>query len=147
MLDFFLYKLLFKDYFPDTYDGIKDFHQQSWFSKEDSSVPEDENASFTEKYSPVNIIANNRYGKTITLILLFVISSVSTFISFGCKGAGKSMYMTYSFLFPITHFVILIISKITGGKLIGCNYEQIKGISKLKTETAKLSGGKKIKNK
>ena len=28
--------------------------------------------------------------------------------------------MTYS-LFPITHFIILIISKITGGKLIGCN--------------------------
>lgn len=143
MLDFFLYRLLFKEYFPETYDSITDFHQQSWFSKEDSSVNENENAAFTEKYNPVNLIANSRYGKSITLIILFVISSISTFISFGCKGAGKSMYMTYSFLFPITHFMILIISKITGGKLIGCNYEQIKGIKKLKTETAKLSGGKK----
>lgn len=145
MLDFFLYRLLFKEYFPENYDNIIDFHQQSWFSKEDSSVPENENASFTEKYNPVNMIANNKYGKTITLILLFIISSVSTFISFGCKGPGKSMYMTYSFLFPITHFIILIISKITGGKLIGCNRDQLKGIDKLKTQAAKLGGGKKKK--
>ena len=145
MLDFFLYRLLFKEYFPETYDGITDFHQQSWFSKEDSSVPENANASFTEKYNPVNMIANSRYGKTITLILLFVISIVSTFISFGCKGPGKSLYMTYSFLFPITHYIILIISKITGGKLIGCNREQLKGIDKLKTQAAKLGGGKKKK--
>ena len=135
---------MFKEHFPSTYDNITDFHQQSWFKKEDSSVPYNEDASFTEKYNPVNMIANSRYGKSITLILLFIISIVSIFISFGCRGPGRSLYMTYAFFFPITHFIILLLSRITGNKLIGCDYNQINKIKKVKSDTAVLKGGNLI---
>ena len=146
MLDFFLYRLLIKEYLPETYEGITSYHQQNWFSPEDSSVTASENDGFTTKYNPVNMIANSSYGKSITLVILFILSSISLYISHNCKGPGRTMYMTYSFLFPITHFIILLLSKITGGKLIGCDYDKLKNqqasIDKLKTVSQSLTGGK-----
>tara|TARA_B100000900_G_C20324310_1_gene611550 strand:- start:266 stop:745 length:480 start_codon:yes stop_codon:yes gene_type:complete len=154
MLDIFLYRLIVKDYIPSVYDMFPDFFQESLFT-----IPDQENANINnyttyDKFNPIKRIADSKYGKIITLSLMILITIYSVYISYKCNGPGKSMYMTFSFLFPITHFFLLKFPKLLPdkvGNIIGCDYEKIKKSQKtmetIKLATENMQGGKGSKYK
>ena len=149
MLDILLYRLVIKDYIPSLYELFPDFYQESLFS-----IPEEENINVDnyttmDRINPVKRIADSKYGRIITLFIILLITGYSVYLSNKCKGPGKSMYISFSLLFPITHFIILKLPSMISqklGNIIGCDFEQIKkkrqNIEKIKSAAAAVQGGK-----
>tara|TARA_Y100001980_G_C14556542_1_gene348478 strand:+ start:5495 stop:5962 length:468 start_codon:yes stop_codon:yes gene_type:complete len=149
MLDILLYRLVIKDYIPSLYELFPDFYQESLFS-----IPEEENINVDnyttiDTINPVKRIADSKYGRIITLFIMLLITAYSVHISNKCNGPGKSMYISFSLLFPITHFIILKLPSMISeklGNMIGCDFEQIKkkqqNIEKIKSAAAAVQGGK-----
>ena len=149
MLDILLYRLVIKDYIPSLYELFPDFYQESLFS-----IPEEENINVDnyttiDTINPVKRIADSKYGRIITLFIMLLITAYSVHISNKCNGPGKSMYISFSLLFPITHFIILKLPSMISqklGNIIGCDFEQIKkkrqNIEKIKSAAAAVQGGK-----
>ena len=152
MLDYFLYRLVIKDYLPFIFEYFPNYFQESLFV-----IPDEENTNYNDytwldTINPIKQIADSKYGRIIVIVILILLSIISVYVSNKCKGPGKSMYIIFSLLFPITHFFILkspsfLPNKL--GKIIGCDFEQIKkqkeNISKIKSATANIVGGKYIK--
>jgi hypothetical protein len=149
MLDFFLYRLVIKDYLPFILEYFPDHFQESLFE-----IPDEENTNYNDykwydTINPIKQISDSKYGRIIEAILLIILTIYSGYISNKCKGPGRSMYIIFSLLFPITHLIILKSSKVLPtklGKMIGCDFEEIKkkqeSINKIKAATANIVGGK-----
>ena len=157
MLDFFLYRLVIKDYLPSIYNLFPEHYQESLFV-----VPGEENIkidSYTliDKINPIKRIADSKHSRLIELLILIIITIISIYVSYKCKGPAESMYIIFSTLFPITHFIILSFPRILPkslGKYIGCNYEQIRkkqrNLEEIKLATQNIGGrynGGKYKRK
>ena len=154
MLDFFLYRLVIKDYLPFIYEYFPTHFQESLFV-----IPDEDNTNYNDytwldTINPIKQIADSRYGLIIEVILLIFLSMYSVYVANKCIGPGRSMYIIFSLLFPISHFIILNSPKILPnrlGKMIGCDFEEIKkkqqNIEKIKQATANITGGKYKKRK
>jgi len=154
MLDFFLYRLVIKDYIPFIYDYFPDFFQESLFEIHDEDNTNIDDYTFFERINPIKRIADSKYGRIIGLVLLILLTIYSIYISTKCKGPGESMYIIFSLLFPITHLLILKAPAVLPtkfGKMIGCDFEEIKrkqsSIQKIKDATSNIKGGKYRKKK
>tara|TARA_Y100001958_G_scaffold94093_1_gene64351 strand:+ start:1083 stop:1544 length:462 start_codon:yes stop_codon:yes gene_type:complete len=149
MLDYFLYKLVITDYLPFIMEYFPEHYQESLFVIPDEDNINYDSYTWLDTINPVKQIADSRYSRIIELILIIILSIYSVYISNKCKGPGKSMYIIFSLLFPISHFIILNSPKILPnklGKMIGCDFEEIKkkqeSLDKIREATANIKGGK-----
>ena len=149
MLDILLYRLVIKDYIPFIDNLFPEFFQESLFTIPDQENTNIESYSTLDMINPVKRIADSKYGRIIVLLIMILITGYSVYLSNKCKGPGKSMYISFSLLFPITHFIILKSSSILPKRfqnIIGCDFEQIKkkqqSIEKIKSAAAAVQGGK-----
>jgi len=145
MLDFFLYKSVIKDYIPSIYDLFPDFFQESLFDPPDQENTNIDNYTTLDKFNPIKRIADSKYGKIITLIIMILITLYSLYISYKCNGPGRSMYILFALLFPVTHFIIIKIPGIFSkkiGNMICCDFSEINKIETIKQTSANIKGGK-----
>ena len=149
MLDFFLYRLVIKDYIPFIDNLFPEFFQESLFTIPDQENTNIDNYTTYDKFNPIKRIADSKYGKIITLILLILVTMYSIYISYKCAGPGRNMYMIFSLLFPLTHIIILKLPGMLSkklGNMIGCDFEEIKkkqeSIEKIKLATQNIQGGR-----